>query len=229
MAKRNIFQLLTHIIPQQKFDARTASMLMSVSHGMPPPSRKLKFKVKGGKKILLPAPTGHPLNHLYFRGHELVNLLNGKAAGIKSAFWKRDEMASALAHMLNTPDGILGLEKASNGERITINSESDLTPILIAWGPQHDGVGGYARVDDKVLTQAGLIKLKTVAVVEMRERNKLLYPHIHTFYPKLTNAELQSILQVLNAPKYQQHVTDVEPGTYTEEELILNLAKDSKV
>lgn len=202
-------------------------MILRVSQGFPPPSKKARFKivVPGKKKILLPPPpVGHPLDHLHLKGHELAALLNDKASGIKTAFLKKHDMYQAFADALNSPEGMARLDYACAhpGKRVELLSEIDPVPIQVAFGADISG-GGYARFNKHSLATGGVHKLRTVSVIEMRERNGMLYPHCQTMYPKLEPAKLELVLQALQAheheEEYEASVGEYDLGEYDEEQL----------
>lgn len=221
--KELVSKLLSHMLPNKTFDRNVARQILVTSNGMPSPTNKAKFKVdKQGKKTLLRTPLGHSMDHLWIRGSLLAAFINGKEMGIKTSFLRKWDQAEALAKLMNSTQGQEKLMEVCQNpsKRVEILGEIDPIPIVVAYGIGIEE-GGLACLNESVLKEAGIPKLPMVAVVEVRMRGNRLYPHVQTFFPKLSREQLINVLKVTESGKDKSHeILSIKPGEYTEEELV---------
>ncbi|XXT19898.1 hypothetical protein WME94_57720 [Sorangium sp. So ce429] len=222
-----------HIIPQGEFDRSSARLLLGVSQGFRSPSKKLKFKIdsRTKTKILSRPPLGHPLQHLYLRGHELAEILNDKSRERKSSYHRRGDMEEAIAMALNSDEGRRKLEEVCDKEarkdpdlRVSWHTKVPLADVHIGFGSDIAG-GGYGFFSKKVLAAAGFSHLTLSIVLEVRTRNDLyLYPHIHTCYPYFTRDQVRLLVEtsrrLAEQPSHGVTVGYFDEGEYDEPTLV---------
>ena len=172
----------------QNLDKAKLKRILKTSQGFASESSKAMVRISNGQKLLTPSRTGHAVSK-HVRG--------AAPTGVKTKFRSLDDMASALELLLKTRVGQQKLAQLTPGSRQAIEKVeiSRLFPVegVIA------GIG-TVTFTTRDLRAANIQKIKCTAVLECRARAGESYLHVQTFYPAVTPAELNRILDAKTAP-----------------------------
>ncbi|MET0385754.1 MAG: hypothetical protein ABW321_07330 [Polyangiales bacterium] len=132
-------------------------------------------------------------------GHAIGSHLRGAGATKpKTKFCSLDDMADALALVLQTSPGVQALQTLAAGERQTVEVQvAKQFEIYAEWGPPYPLRRVFSRVE---LTMAHVHATRCVAVLEGRLRNGTLHLHVQTFYPALSPIEVARLFDNATKP-----------------------------
>ncbi len=173
----------------ENLDKAKLKQILKTSQGFPSQfeSSKARVKTTAGGRVVSPSRAGHAVSS-HVRG--------AMSTQYKTKFCSIDDMAEALALVLETQAGKRALAQLRTGHRETV--EADIRrPFPIE--AELDGFGPvtFSRRD---LSAAHMHRLHCVAVLEGRLRASEMYLHVQTFYPKIDSVEMNRLLNAKTAP-----------------------------
>lgn len=168
------------------FDTAKAKLILKTSQGFPTQYESSKAQVQAGS--VSPSRAGHAT---------ASHLRGATTTQFKTKFCSLDQMAEALALLLNTPLGQAAVGRLQPGSREKVATDLDRTFEIEA---TIDGIGAV-KFNRHDLAMASINRTSCVAILECRARAGDMHLHVQTFYPKLDGVQMQRLLDAKTAPR----------------------------
>jgi hypothetical protein len=168
----------------ETFDRTKCKLLLRISQGFPSQFESSKARIelkKNAEPRVSPSRAGHAISD-HLRGASVTSF--------KTKFGSLDDMADALALLLNSAAGQQAIQRLQPAHRETVSVRLN---CLFAIQATVDGIGQvlFNRHD---MTRANISQVACVAVLEGRLRGAETYLHVQTFYPLLSPSEIEKLL-----------------------------------